>query len=159
MSIWKAFSVTLVLLLGVCVAISQTTKPKKVKFDAKLAQSLGADDYGMRNYIFCILKTGPNDGNYKGKERDNLFAGHFANIQRLAEIGKLALAGPFGKNDRNYRGLFIFSVSTIEEAEQLVQTDPTVKAGVLVPELTPWYGTAAVMRVGAVHKKIQKKQF
>ena len=28
------------------------------EFNAELAKELGADDYGMRSYVFCVLKTG-----------------------------------------------------------------------------------------------------
>ncbi len=135
-------------------------KPKttKVKFDAELSKKLGADEYGMRNYVICILKTGPKDAEITDKEqRANIFAGHLANINRLADEGKLALAGPFGKNDRSYRGLFIFAVSTIEEAQNLVETDPVIKSGMMIAELTPWWGSAATMLVNENHKKIAKK--
>ncbi|MFZ2492721.1 MAG: YciI family protein [Thermoanaerobaculia bacterium] len=124
-------------------------------FDAKLAERLGADERGMRSYVLCILKTGPNDAKVQGDERKKIFAGHFANIGRLAEEGKLAVAGPFGKNDRTYRGLYIFNVATIEEAEKLVVLDPAVAAGVFVPELTPWYGSAALMVVSETHRRIE----
>lgn len=125
-------------------------------YDAVLAKKLGADEYGMKNYVFVILKTGPNDANYKGKEREDMFAGHMANIGRLSEMGKLAVAGPFMKNDRAYRGLFIFNVATVEEAQKLVETDPTIKAGILVAELTPWYGSASLLATPEIHKKIAK---
>ena len=125
-------------------------------YDAELAKKLGADERGMKMFVLCILKTGPKDAEIKGKERDEVFAGHFANIGRLADEGKLAVAGPFGKNDRSYRGLYIFNVPTIEEAEKLVVLDPAVKAGVFVYELTPWYGSAAMMTVSDTHKRIQK---
>ena len=125
-------------------------------FDAELAKKLGADERGMKMYVLCILKTGPKDADIKGDERKEIFAGHFANIGRLAEEGKLAVAGPFGKNDKAYRGLYIFNVATIEEAEKLVVLDPAVKAGVFVPELTLWYGSAAMMVVSDTHKKIEK---
>lgn len=125
-------------------------------YDPELAKKLGADERGMKMYVLCILKTGPKDAEIKGKERDEIFAGHFANIGKLADEGKLAVAGPFGKNDRNYRGLYIFNVATIEEAEKLVMLDPAVKAGVFIPELTPWYGSAAMMVVSETHKKISK---
>lgn len=140
---------------------AQTTKAKpKVKFDAKLAKKVGADDYGMKSYVFCILKTGPNDAQITDKkQRADIFAGHMANIQRLADEGKLALAGPFGTNDRTYRGLFIFAVSTVEEAQKLVETDPVIKSGMMIAELTPWYGSAATMLVNENHKKIAKKSF
>ena len=125
-------------------------------FDPELAKKLGADERGMRMYVLCILKTGPKDAEIKGDERKEIFAGHFANIGRLADEGKLAVAGPFGKNDKAYRGLYIFNVATIEEAEKLVMLDPAVKAGVFVPDLTLWYGSAAMMVVNDTHKKIEK---
>lgn len=125
-------------------------------YDAKLAEKLGADQRGMRQYVLCILKTGPNDAAVQGDERKKAFAGHFANINRLADEGKLAVAGPFGKNDKSYRGLYIFNVATVEEAEKLVVLDPAVAAGILVPELTPWYGSAALMAVTEIHRKIEK---
>src|SRR5215468_4844066 len=125
---------------------AQNDASKKPAYDAELAKRLGADERGMKMYVLCILKTGPKDAEIKGKDREAIFAGHFANIGRLADEGKLAVAGPFGKNDRAYGGLYIFNVPTIEEAEKLVVLDPAVKAGVFVPELTLlWYASAALM--------------
>ena len=149
----------IVVFAGLSALAQSTERPANPKFDAELAKKLGADEHGMKNYVFVLLKTGPNDANFKGKERDDIFAGHFANIGRLAEAGKLAIAGPFGKNDRSYGGLFIFNVATVEEAQKLVETDPTVKAGVFIAELTPWYGSASLMATPEIHKKIQKKSF
>jgi len=152
-------------IVGVCAivlaclvvnAAAQKPKAKKPVYDAKLAKKLGADERGMKVYVFCILKTGPQDAVIKGKERDDIFAGHMANIGALADAGKLALAGPFMKNDRTYRGLYIFNVATIEEAEKLVVSDPAVKAGVFVPELTLWYGSAAVLATPEIHKTLEK---
>ena len=142
-----------------CVALAflaPTVTAEGPAFDAELAKKLGADERGMRMYVLCILKTGPKDSEIKGKEREEIFRGHFANIGRLADEGKLAVAGPFGKNDKSWRGLYIFNVATVEEAEKLVVLDPAVKAGVFVPDLTPWYGTAAMMVVSDTHKRIEK---
>jgi uncharacterized protein len=125
-------------------------------FDPELAKKLGADERGMKMYVLCILKTGPRDGEVQGDARKDVFAGHFANIGRLAGEGKLVVAGPFGKNERAYRGLYIFNVPTVEEAETLVVLDPAVKAGVFVYELTPWYGSAAMTVVNETHKRIEK---
>jgi uncharacterized protein YciI len=128
-------------------------------YDAELAKKLGADEYGMKNYVFVLLKTGPNDAKFTGKERDDLFAAHLANIKRLAGEGKLAVAGPFGKNDRSYRGMFIFNVTTVEDAQKLVETDPAVKAGVLLPEFTLLYCSASLMMINDLHKKVMKTSF
>ena len=137
------------------IAVSAQTQ-EKPKYDEKLATKLGADERGMKTYVLCILKTGPKDADFKGKERDDIFAGHMSNIGKLAEEGKLAVAGPFMKNDRTYRGLYIFNVSTIEDAEKLVVSDPAVKADILVPELTLWYGSASLMATPEIHKTLAK---
>ena len=146
----KSLAITL---LALSTSLSAADKPS---YDAELAKKLGADERGMKSYVLCILKTGPKDGEIKGDARKEIFAGHFANIGRLSDEGKLAVAGPFGKNDKSYRGLYIFNVSTIEEAEKLVNLDPAVAAGVFVPDLTPWYGSAGLMVVTDTHKRIEK---
>ncbi len=125
-------------------------------FDPELAKRLGADERGMKMFVLCIVKTGPKDAEIQGDARKAIFEGHFANIARLSDEGKLAVAGPFGKNDKAFRGLYIFNVTTIEDAEKLVALDPAVKAGVFVPELIPWYGSAAMMVVPETHKRIVK---
>lgn len=147
--------------LSAICGIGQTPeKPANSTFDADLATRVGADEYGMKNYVFCILKTGPKDAEITDKkQREEIFAGHMANMGRLAGEGKLALAGPFSKNDRQYRGIFIFAVATVEEAQKLVGTDPVIKSGMMVAELTPWYGSAATMLVNENHKRIAKKSF
>jgi uncharacterized protein len=131
---------------------------KNAPYDAALAKELGADEHGMKQYVLVILKTGPNDTSIKGKEREDIFAGHFANIGRLADEKKLAVAGPFGKNDKTYRGLFILNVPTVEEAQRLAETDPAVKAGIFVVDLIPWYGSASLMATNDIHKRITKSE-
>jgi len=125
------------------------------EYDPALAKSLGADEYGMRWYVMAILKTGSN--NLKDSvRRAALFADHFKNIGRLAEMGKLVVAGPFGKNDKSYRGIFILNVSTLEEAVELLQSDPTIREKVLKADLFKWYGSAALPEYLQWQKKIQK---
>jgi len=71
----------------------------------------------------------------------------------LAEEGKLVLAGPF-LDDGDLRGIYIFDAKTIEEAEAWTNSDPAVQAGSLIMELHPWYGSAGVMAINEIHKKI-----
>ena len=123
-------------------------------FDEALAKELGADDYGMRKYVMAFLKKGPNRTSDKD-EAAKLQAAHMANIVKLAEEGKLAIAGPF-LDDGVLRGIYIFNVETIEEAKKLTETDPAIKAGSLVMELRPWYGSAALGLVNKYHDKISK---
>jgi len=52
-------------------------------------------------------------------------------------MNKLIVAGPFG-DEGTLRGIFVFRVSSIEEARLLTETDPAIKAGRLALELHPW---------------------
>ena len=113
-------------------------------FDAELAKRVGADANGMRPYVLVILKTGPTRVP-DGEERKAMFAGHFANMERLATEGKLALAGPFADDPDGWRGLFVFAVSDIEEAKRLTATDPVIVKGEMVAEYHRWFGSAATM--------------
>lgn len=124
-------------------------------FDEKLAKELGADDYGMKTYVFCLLKSG-NNNDATENEKKIAFEGHMKNMNKLVEENKLVMAGPFFKNERNYRGIFIFNCSTIEEAEEWVKTDPAVKGNFLEAELTLWYSSAALMKVDEIHDSIAK---
>ena len=129
--------------------------PKAV-YEPELARSLGADDNGMKRYVLVILKTGPNKVP-AGPERDEMFKGHFANMSRLAAAGKLALAGPFDGVD-GWRGLFIFAVADIAEAQALVATDPVIIKGEMVAEYHAYYGSAALMLVRDAHERISMKR-
>ena len=144
----------LAFLLITSIGFSQETD---TKYDESLAKSLKADEYGMKKYVFCLLKSGTNTTASK-EETKKLFEGHMANIGKLAKEGKLVVAGPFMKNDRNYRGIYIFNVETIEEAQALVATDPAIQAKLLEAELTPWYSTAALQETLKIHEKIAKKK-
>jgi len=121
--------------------------------DPELAKRLGADERGMRQYVLVILKTGPTRMP-DGDARKAMFAGHFANIQRLAKEGKLALAGPFSDDAGGWRGLFVFAVADVEEAKRLTATDPVIVNGEMVAEYHRWYGSAATMMIPELHEKI-----
>ena len=75
-------------------AMGQTNNPN---YDENLAKKLNADDLGMKMYVLVILKSGTANVTDKHR-RDSLFAGHFANINRLVKLQKLVLAGPLEKN-------------------------------------------------------------
>jgi uncharacterized protein len=89
-------------------------------------------------YWFVLLKTGPKQ-DFDSATRSKLFAGHMENINRLYYDGILKVAGPFGKNENTWRGIFILDCATKEEAQKYVQTDPAVAAGLFVADIAPWY--------------------
>ncbi len=151
----KTVTFLLIAIIFTATAVGQSTNPK---YDSVLAHKLGADDYGMKNYVFVILKSGDNhstDQHFK----DSCFIGHLKNIQRLAKSGKLVVAGPFGKNENDYRGLFVLNVSTFEEAHDLLDSDPAINQHFLSADLYPWYGSAALPEYLEVSDKIWKIGF
>jgi uncharacterized protein YciI len=127
----------------------------KPAFDAELAGKVGADDYGMKKYVLAFLKSGKVKIEDEAK-RNELQMAHLKNIQRMALEGKLVLAGPF-MDKQPIRGIYIFNVTTVEEAAKLTETDPAIQAGTLEMELHPWYGSAALVEVTRIHRTLEKK--
>lgn len=142
------------LIISSCSIINKSTVNT---YDAKLAEKLGADELGMKSYVLVILKTGNSKIENKAV-RDSLFRGHFANIHKLADEGKMVVAGPLGTNDNQYRGIFILDVKTFKEANALLQNDPTISQGIFKAELYAWYGSAALPIYMETHKKIEKTE-
>ena len=143
-----------IIIVALALAAGTLLAQENPKFDSKLAQATGADDNGMRGYVLVILKTGTRVPD--GPDRDAMFKGHFANMDRLAADGKLVQAGPLDGVD-GWRGLFVFATPDIEEARKLVATDPVVVKGEMIPEFHKYYGSAALMLVNDLHGKISKK--
>jgi uncharacterized protein len=142
---------------SVLFSVAGIAQQPNAKYDSTLAKKLKGNDMGMKRYVLVILKTGTNTNTDKATQ-DNLFAGHMKNIGRLADEGLLVLAGPLGKNEKNYRGIFIMNVETIDEAKKLVLTDPAVKANLLDADYYSYFGSAAIQEISELHKKIQKFQ-
>ncbi|ASK31626.1 hypothetical protein CEY12_16570 [Chryseobacterium sp. T16E-39] len=147
---------SLSLLVGI-LSFAQEKKKEKVKFNQELATSLGADQYGMKAYTIVMLTSGSAKIEDKAKKSE-LMKGHMANIGKLADEGKIIVAGPFlEKNKEDYRGMFIFNTKSKEEAEQWVKTDPAVNAGIFSYEIFPWYGSAALPLYLKHHEEITKE--
>src|SRR5262245_9576169 len=110
----------------------EKTAAKNPKYNKKLAKQLGGDKNRMKQYIFVTLKCGKLK--FEENDRAALLKGHMETIGRLAKERKLVLAGPFG-DDLDVRGIYIFDVRTVEEAQKLVETDPSIKAGLFEVEM------------------------
>jgi uncharacterized protein YciI len=86
---------------------------------------------------FAFLTRGEKWTPERTPQTEAVQKAHLANINRLAEMKKLVVAGPFGDNGR-LRGIFVFKVATLEEAKELANTDPAVQAGRLALDVRPW---------------------
>ena len=91
----------------------------------------------MKKYVMCIYTKGESREQSE-EEAMKLQKAHLAHQDELADRGLLIIAGPFD-GDYDKRGILIFDVGTVEEAEPLVNDDPMVKAGRLNYELIPWW--------------------
>lgn len=141
------------------IIFSSFANAQNKSFDQKLADSLGADQYGMKTYFLIILKKGKAEITDKTR-RSELMKGHMENINKLAKEGKLIVAGPMlEKNQNEYSGIFILDAKTKEEAEKLVLSDPSVKAGIFDIEFYKWYGSAALPLYLKSHDKVAKVKF
>lgn len=150
MKIIKIFIVIFTLLLSGCCQHNSMEN----QYNSELAKKLNADDYGMKKYTMAFLKRGPNR-DLTEEEATNLQQQHLDNIHQMAEDGTLLLAGPF-LDDGDVRGIYIFNIESVEEAQKISESDPAVKAGSLVLEIRPLYGSASVMKINEIHQQIAK---
>src|ERR1700682_5576838 len=99
--------------------------------------------YEMTTYVAGFFHKGPNWTAEQTDETRRIQAGHLANFQKLAEAGKLIVAGPFGDNG-DLRGMLIFKLNSVDEARALMDADPALKAGRLPLDLHPWFAAAGL---------------
>jgi uncharacterized protein YciI len=117
--------------------------PPPARPAAPAAPGAGPMGYEMTTYYVGLLYRGPSWSPEETPERARIQEAHLANIRRLADEGKLLLAGPFSDGGE-LRGLFVFQVGSLEEAKALCDTDPAVQAGRLRVELHPWYSAKGI---------------
>jgi uncharacterized protein YciI len=98
----------------------------------------GPDEYEMAAYQVAFYRKGPAWTPSTTPEHQKLQAEHLAHIGKMADTGKLIIAGPFTDNG-DLRGMLIFRIESPEEAKALAEQDPAVKAGRLVLEWHPWF--------------------
>ena len=95
----------------------------------------------MTIYYVFLLRKGPTWSPDETPEIEELQKAHLANYTRLAELGKLVVTGPFLDalaTEGELRGMGVLGVSSLTEAQELISTDPMVKAGRLMFEVHPW---------------------
>ena len=91
----------------------------------------------FETYYVGFLMRGPNWIPAETPELDQLQADHLAHKVRMAEAGYLIMNGPCAE-DGNLRGISIYQVGSLAEAQALAAEDPMVKIGRLVMEWHAW---------------------
>ena len=92
----------------------------------------------INQFWFVMIKTGPNQ-QLDSATKASLLKGHMSNIEKLYKEGILKVAGPFGKNDNQWRGIFVFDCPSKEDAIRYTQTDPAISAGLFMVDIIPWF--------------------
>lgn len=110
---------------------------------AAIAEGLPA---GMGEYVLGLLYKGPKWSADSSDETKRLLAGHLESIQKMVAAGTLAFAGPTdGTGD--LRGVFVFNLKSVREAEEVVKADPAIRAGRLRAEFHMWYAPAGLATI------------
>ena len=99
--------------------------------------------------IFGVLMRGPaakaQPPVHTEAQRQEIQKGHLAYMGELNKQGKLVAAGPF-MDDGEWRGIVIYRVADVKEAQALAAGDPAVKAGRLVIEARPWMTLKGILK-------------
>lgn len=130
------------LALATSAALATLAVPAATALAAPAAEP-APERIAMETYYMAFLYRGDKWTPEVTPATQELQKAHLANIGRLSKEGKLILAGPF-MDDGPLRGIFVFRVGSLAEAQALCDTDPAVKAGRLRVELHPWYSAKGI---------------
>jgi uncharacterized protein YciI len=72
-----------------------------------------------------------------------IMGSHFAYLKKLAAEGKVVLAGPSDNGVKTF-GIIVVEVASEEEAQAILEGDPSQQAGVMKGEVLPFH--IAIMR-------------
>jgi uncharacterized protein len=126
---------TSLLLLALSATPAAPTAPA-----AKQAAKPAEQKFEFDKHYLVLLKRAPNAPTMEKAALEKLQAEHLAHLRRMADTGKMVLAGPFDEQDDvGMRGACIYRTATKEEAKRLAEQDPMVKAGRLQVETVAWY--------------------
>lgn len=125
----KSITCIAAVLWGVCLMAQQSPR--------EFEMTEGDTTYTMKQYVFCLYLSGPERSQAK-EEADRIQAAHMAHMSEMVITSGLQVAGPLG-DDTEKRGILIFDLDTVEEAEKAMAEDPAVKAGRLRFECHPWW--------------------
>lgn len=100
-------------------------------------------------FVFGVLLRGSaakaQPSVHTDAQRQEIQKGHLAYMDGLNKQGKLVAAGPF-MEDGEWRGIVIYRVAGVKEAQALAAGDPAVKAGRLVIEARPWMTLKGILK-------------
>lgn len=109
--------------------------------DAQAWKDVSEHFSNMTIYYIFLLKKGPTWSPDETPEIDALQEAHLANLERLGDMGRLVINGPLLDSfaiSGEIRGVGVLKTESLAEAQDLISTDPMVKAGRLIFDLHAW---------------------
>lgn len=91
----------------------------------------------MQKYFVVFLKAGPERGQSK-EESEKIQQAHLDYLSEVYQAGHTSITGPFA-DDGDIRGIVVYNTATLQQARELAEQDPAVKAGRLEVEVHPWW--------------------
>ncbi|HLJ17938.1 MAG TPA: YciI family protein [Bryobacteraceae bacterium] len=95
-------------------------------------------------YYVVFLRPDPARKPISKEEGERIQKNHMANIMSMADHGILVAAGPFEDKPTTITGVFIFRVSSLQDAQQIASADPTVQAHRNIVEVHAWRGPKGI---------------
>lgn len=118
-------------MLITCTALAQAPADETFEY------STGDTVYTMKKYVFCLYLNGNN----RDQQKDEVAAiqrKHLAHLSSLQATHGLMISGPLdGEGEK--RGILIFDLKDIRDAESAMASDPAVVAGRLTYECHYWW--------------------
>ena len=124
-------------LLVLCLTGTAASASDKPRAGTMTLTPAAPPDPDLTTYYVGLITKGPNFDAYDKEDRAKIQSAHLGNVERLAQLGKLLVAGPCPDN-REWRGIYIFKCGSLQEAERLAASDPEVQTGRLRVEIHPW---------------------
>lgn len=105
-----------------------------------------ADQQGMEQYTFILLNRG--DKWDAASSSSDVMKQHAAYIQNMTTQGNIAIAGALASNDQSDpREVVIFRIPN-DQAADMIQDDPAVKADIYKVDIHPWITGKGVLAPG-----------
>jgi uncharacterized protein YciI len=99
----------------------------------------------LERLIFGFLVRRPSPPAIDAATSAEIQKGHLAYMEGLHAKGQLLVAGPF-LDDTTSRGIVVYRVKDVAEAQALAAEDPAVKAGRLMLEAYPWMTFKGILK-------------
>jgi uncharacterized protein YciI len=100
----------------------------------------------LEAFELVLLRRPASPSDYPDEELDRIQREHLAYYAGLRAAGQVVTNGPVVEQpDPSLRGLGFYRTGSLDQARQLAEDDPAVRAGRLAVEIMTWYCPSGTM--------------